>query len=91
MVSRKPDYHLIQRQSVCKDHNYVLDTINAAGMDETYGTYVNDECFDIHDQDDDTDHDTDDDTEDDAAAAAADDDDDDDIIDDTDDCGRRNL
>ena len=30
-------------------------------MDETYGTYVDDECFDIHDYDDDTDHDTDDD------------------------------
>ena len=29
-------------------------------MDETYGTYVDDECFDIHDYDDDTDHDTDD-------------------------------
>ena len=25
-------------------------------MDETYGTYVDDECFDIHDYDDDTDH-----------------------------------
>ena len=24
-------------------------------MDETYGTYVDDECFDIHDSDDDTD------------------------------------
>ena len=34
-------------------------------MDETYGTYVDDECFDIHDYDDDTDHDTDDDTNDD--------------------------
>ena len=32
-------------------------------MDETYGTYVDDECFDIHDYDDDTDHDTDDDTD----------------------------
>ena len=32
-------------------------------MDETYGTYVDDECFDIHDYDD-TDHDTDDDTDD---------------------------
>ena len=28
-------------------------------MDETYGTYVDDECFDIHDYDDDTDDDTD--------------------------------
>ena len=34
-------------------------------MDETYGTYVDDERFDIHDYDDDTDHDTDDDTGDD--------------------------
>ena len=33
-------------------------------MDETYGTYVDDECFDIQDYDDDTDHDTDDDTDD---------------------------
>ena len=33
-------------------------------MDETYGTYVDDECFDIHDYDD-IDHDTDDDTDDD--------------------------
>ena len=32
-------------------------------MDETYGTYVDDECFDIHDYDD-ADHDTDDDTDD---------------------------
>ena len=62
MVSRKHYYHSIQRQSRCKDHNYVLDTISAASMDETYGTYVDDECFDIHDYDDDTDHDSDDDT-----------------------------
>ena len=34
-------------------------------MDETYGTYVDDKRFDIHDYDDDTDHDTDDDTDDD--------------------------
>ena len=34
-------------------------------MDQTYGTYVGDKCFDIHDYDDDTDHDTDDDTNDD--------------------------
>ena len=47
-------------------------------MDETYGTYVDDECFDIHYYDDDTDHDTDDDTNDDAD-------------DDTDDGGRGNL
>ena len=34
-------------------------------MNETYGTYADDECFDIHDYDDDTCHDTDDDTDDD--------------------------
>ena len=45
-------------------------------MDETYGTYVDDECFEIHDYDD-TDHDTDDDTN-------------DDTDDDTDDGGRGN-
>ena len=39
--------------------------VNATGIDETYGTYFDDdECFDIHDYDDDTDHDTDDDTDD---------------------------
>ena len=54
-------------------------------MDETYGTYVDDECFDIHDDDDDTDHDTDDDTDDDI-----DDDTNDDTDDDTDDGGRGN-
>ena len=57
-------------------------------MDETYGTYVDDECFDIHgyDDDDDTDHDTDhDDTDDDT-----DDDINDDTDDDTDDGGRGN-
>ena len=33
-------------------------------MDETYGTYVDDECFDIHDyDDDDTDLDADDDAD----------------------------
>ena len=32
-------------------------------MDEPYGTHVDDECFDIHDYDDDTDHDTDDGTD----------------------------
>ena len=49
--------------------------------------YVNDECFDIHDYEDDTGHDTDDDIDDDA-----DDDDDanDDTDDDTDDGGRGN-
>ena len=52
-------------------------------MDETYGTYVDDECFDIHDYDDDTDHDTDDDTDDDT-----DNDINDDADDDTDDGGR---
>ena len=41
-------------------NNVVVDIIDAAGMGETYGTYVDDECFDIHDYDDDTDHDTDD-------------------------------
>ena len=46
-------------------------------MDETYDTYVDDECFDIHDYDDDTDHDTD---------GAGDD-----IDDDIDDGGRGNL
>ena len=51
-------------------------------MDETYGTYVDDECFDIHDYDDDTDHDTDDDTGDDT-----DDDTNDDTDGDTDDGG----
>ena len=55
-------------------------------MDETYGTYVDDECFDIHDYDDDTDHDTDDDIDDDT-----DDDTNDDADDDTDDGGRGNL
>ena len=53
-------------------------------MDETYGTYVDDECFDIHDYDDDTDHDTDDDIDDDT-----DDDTNDDADDDADDDGGR--
>ena len=83
MVSRKYYYHSIQRQSRCKDHNYVLDTISGAGMDETYGTYVDDECFDIHGFDDEIDHDTDDVTDDDT-----DDDTNDDADDDTDDGGR---
>ena len=61
-----------------------MDTIRAAGMDETYGTYVDDECFDIHDYDD-TDHDTDDDTDD-----NTDDDINDDTDDDTDDGGPGN-
>ena len=54
-------------------------------MDETYGTCVDDECFDIHDYDDDTDVDTDDDTGEDT-----DDDTNDDTDDDTDDGGRAN-
>ena len=54
-------------------------------MDETYGTYVDDECFDIHDYDDDTDHDTDYDTD-----ADTDDDTNDDTDGDTDDGGRGN-
>ena len=53
-------------------------------MGETYGTYVDDECFDIHDYDD-TYHDTDDDTDDDA-----DDDTNGETDDDTDDGGRGN-
>ena len=61
----------------CKDHvDAVLDIVNAVGMDETYGTYVDDECFGIHDYDDDTDHDTDDDTDDDTADGTNDDTDD---------------
>ena len=54
-------------------------------MDETYGTYV-DECFDIHEYDDDTDHDTNDDTDDDTN-----DDTNGDSDDGTDDGGRGNL
>ena len=73
----------MQRQSVCDDHvDAVLDIFNAAGMDETYGTYVDDACFDIHDYDDETDHETDDDTDHDT---------DDDTNDDTDDGGRGDL
>ena len=52
-------------------------------MGETYSVYVDDECFDIHD--DDTDHDSDDDTDD-----YTDDDTDDETEDDTDDGGRGN-
>ena len=62
-----------------------MNVITAAGMGEIYGTYVDDECFDIHDYDADTDHDTDDtgdDTEDDTN---------DDTDGDTDDGGRGNL
>ena len=50
-------------------------------MDETYGTYVDDERLDIHDYDDGTDGDTDDDTDDDTN---------DGTDGDTDDGGRRN-
>ena len=56
-------------------------------MDDTYGTYVADECFDIHDYDDDTDHDTDDDTDNDTDDDANDDTDEDD----TNGGGRGNL
>ena len=76
----------MQRQSRCDDHVHVLDLSAAAGMDETCGTYVDDECFDILDYDDDTDDDTDDDNDDDT-----DDDTNDDTDDDTDDGGRGNL
>ena len=51
-------------------------------MDETYGAYVDDECFDIRDYDDDTDHDADDDTDDDIDDYTNDDTDDDDDDDD---------
>ena len=61
-----------------------MDTINAGGMDETYGTYIDDGCFDIHDYDD-TGHVTDDDND-----GDADDDTNDDTGDDTDDGGRGN-
>ena len=54
-------------------------------MDETYGTYVDDECFDISDYDDDTDHDTADD-----ADGDTDDDTNVDADEDTDDGGRGN-
>ena len=54
-------------------------------MDETYGTYVDDECFDIHDYDDDTDHDTVDEADSGANDDTHDDTDDDDANDDTDD------
>ena len=55
-------------------------------MDETYGTYVDDECFGNHDYNDDADHDTDHGTDD-----AVDDDPTYDIDDDTDDGGSGNL
>ena len=53
-------------------------------MYETYVTYVDDACFDIHDYEDDTDHDADD------ANDDADDDTNDDTDDDTDAGGRGN-
>ena len=55
-------------------------------MDETYGAYADDKCFDVHDHYDVTDHDTDDDNYDDS-----DHDTNDDTDDDTDDGGRGNL
>ena len=85
MVSTKQYYGTIQRQSRCNDHIHVVDIINASGMDETCGTYADDECFDIHDYDDDTDHDTNDDSDEDT-----DDDTNDDTDDDADDGGRGN-
>ena len=42
-----------------------MDFIHAAGMDEAYGTYVDEKCFDIHDYGDDTDDGTADETDDD--------------------------
>ena len=51
-------------------------------MDATHGAYVDDECFDIHEYDDDTDDDADNDTEDDTN---------DDTNDDTDDGWRGHL
>ena len=65
-----------------------MDTIDSAGMYETYGTCVDDECFDIHDYDDDTDQDTDDGTDDDTGD---DTNDNDDADAETDDGGRGNL
>ena len=55
-------------------------------MNATYGTYVDDACFDIHYYDENTDHDTDDDIDDDT-----DDDTNNDADDDTDDGGRGDL
>ena len=63
-----------------------MDIINAVGKDETYCTYVDHECFDIHYYDGDTDHDADDDTDDDTV-----DDINEDTDGDTDDGGRGNL
>ena len=58
-------------------------------MDETYGTSDDDECFDIHEYDGDTDHNTDDDTDDDTDVDTNDDTNDDTNYD-TDDGGRGN-
>ena len=72
-----------QWQSRCDDHVDVPpETINAVGLDETYGTYVGD----AHDYSDDTSHDSDDDNDD-----GTDDDTNDDTDDDADDGGRGNL
>ena len=48
-------------------------------MDETFGTYIDDECFDIHDYHDDSVHATDDDTDDDTEDDTGDETDDDKI------------
>ena len=64
---------------------WLLRPLIGAGINATYGTYVDDECFDIHNCDDDTDHDTDDD-----ADYDADVDTNDDTDDDADDGGRGN-
>ena len=44
-------------------HLFIVDLVHIASMDESYGTYVDDEYFDNHDYDDDTDDDTDDDND----------------------------
>ena len=49
-------------------------------MDATYGTYVDDECVDVHDYGDDTDHDAGDDTDDDTVDDTNDDADDDTVV-----------
>ena len=68
----------------------MLDIVNAASMDATYCTYVDDACFDmfyIQDYGGDTDHDPDDDTDNDTDDETTNDDTDDD----TDDGGRGKL
>ena len=50
-----------------------MDIIHAVGMDETYGAFVDDDCFDIHDYDDCADHGTDEDTDDDTGDDSNDD------------------